>query len=380
MKRTIILSVFAISLIGASLGYFLWYRPQNASLEQKVSAQDKDVTPANSSSANVVVAPGYIEPISEEIEVGTEVPGKLRDVLVEEGDQVLKGQTIAVLENEDYEAAFRTAKTEIETLRGKQETAKASLSQEIAARERIANGSRPEERREAKESYELTLPTIEQARREVERRQRLFASGDISREEMERSERELKLAIKKSDELRARFNVVNAPARQDELRKADAAIELARASIREFDRQIDEANARIREVEARLTKTVIRAPITGMILRRRDKSGESVSPESPNGIVTIADTSTLRVRVDIDEADVAKIKEGQAAYVTADAYGEQKFTAKVVKIGQILGRKNVRTERPTEKVDTKILEVLLELEKGQNLPLGLRVDAFITTN
>ena len=76
----------------------------------------------------------------------------------------------------------------------------------------------------------------------------------------------------------------------------------------------------------------------------------------------------------------SQIKENQTAFITADAFGEQKFAAKVIKIGQILGRKNFRTERPTEKVDTKILEVLLELEPNQKLPLGLRVDAFISTN
>ena len=43
-----------------------------------------------------------------------------------------------------------------------------------------------------------------------------------------------------------------------------------------------------------------------------------------------------------------------------------------------LGRKNVRTDEPTEKVDTKVLETLVELEDGRELPLGLRVQAFIS--
>jgi HlyD family secretion protein len=116
------------------------------------------------------------------------------------------------------------------------------------------------------------------------------------------------------------------------------------------------------------------------VLRKRLKSGESVSPENPNGIIPVADTSALFVRIDLDETDVAKIRKNQTAYVTADAFGEQKFAAKVIRIGQIMGRKNFRTERPTEKVDTKVLEVLLELAPEQKLPLGLRVDAFIKTD
>ena len=99
----------------------------------------------------------------------------------------------------------------------------------------------------------------------------------------------------------------------------------------------------------------------------------------PDPIVTIGDNSVLRVRVDVDETDVAKIKVGQPAYVTADAYGKQRFLGHVVRVGNELGRKNVRTDEPTEKVDTKILETLVQLDPGIQLPDGLRVDAYIDT-
>ncbi|MEJ7616193.1 MAG: HlyD family secretion protein [Pyrinomonadaceae bacterium] len=113
-------------------------------------------------------------------------------------------------------------------------------------------------------------------------------------------------------------------------------------------------------------------------------AGESYALEtqdaSRSAIFTIADTSVLRVRVDVDEADVGKLKVGQTAYVPADAYGDRRFAGRIVRIGQVLGKKNVRTNEPTERVDTKILETLIELDEGQQqLPPGLRVDAFIVT-
>jgi len=49
----------------------------------------------------------------------------------------------------------------------------------------------------------------------------------------------------------------------------------------------------------------------------------------------------------------------------------------VIRVGRILGKKNVRTDEPTEHVDTKILETLVELNRGVRLPLGLRVDSFV---
>jgi ABC exporter DevB family membrane fusion protein len=376
MKRTIILSAIASVLIAFSLGYFLWFSP--ARVEQKVSAE-KEKLEQKASTENTVAAPGVVEAISEEIEVGTEIAGKLRSVLVEEGDEVIKGQTIAVLENSDYEAAVRTARANIETLRSGRETARARVEQAAADRKRIENGARAEERREARADYERTLPNVENAGRELERRRKLHATGDVSREELERAANAFENARKESQTVKEKYNVVNADARGDELARADAAIRLAEANIREFDAQIGEAETRVRTVEANLAKTIVRAPISGVVLRKRLKDGESVSPENPTGIVTLSDVSALRVRVDLDETDVAKVRENQTAYVTADAFGERKFAARVIKIGRILGKKNFRTERPTEKVDTKILEVLLELDPNQTLPLGLRVDAFIQT-
>lgn len=374
MKRTIILSTVAFILVAFSLGYFFWFR--TARVEQKVSAEIEEIK-QNKSAEKLIAAPGVIEAVSEEIEIGAEIAGKLKTVLVEEGDRVIKGQTIAVLENADFETAIRTAKAQILTLRSAQETARARALQVQTERTRIFNGARAEERREAKAGYERTLPDIENARREYERRRKLYDSGDVSREDFERARTVYENAQKQSDTMREKFNVVNADARADDLAKADAAIRLAEMQIREFDAQIVEANTRVGEAQARLEKTFVRTPISGVILRKRLKDGESVSPENQTGIVTIADISALRVRVDLDETEVAKVRENQTAYVIADAYGERKFAAKVVKIGQILGRKNFRTERPTEKVDTKILEVLLELAPDEKLPLGLRVDAFI---
>jgi HlyD family secretion protein len=94
-------------------------------------------------------------------------------------------------------------------------------------------------------------------------------------------------------------------------------------------------------------------------------------------VFTVADVGRLRVRVDVDEHDVARVAVGQTAWVTADAYGDRRFEGTVVRVGSLLGRKNIRTDEPAEKVDTRVLETLIELSADARLPVGLRVDAFI---
>lgn len=126
-----------------------------------------------------------------------------------------------------------------------------------------------------------------------------------------------------------------------------------------------------------LEKTIVRAPINGRVLRKIRKAGESVSANGSTPIVSLGDLSQLKVRVDVDETDVSRLRENMPAYVKAEAFGDRKFTGRVVRIGQALGRKNVRTDEPTERVDRKILETLIALDPGQTLPVGLRVDAYL---
>ena len=117
------------------------------------------------------------------------------------------------------------------------------------------------------------------------------------------------------------------------------------------------------------------------MLRKYHRAGESVSngATAPDPVFSVGDDHALRVRVDVDETEVSKLRVGQRAYVTADAYGQRQFWGQIVRVGQQLGRKNFRTDEPTERVDTKILETLVQLDEN-NLPVGLRVNAFILTS
>ncbi len=95
-------------------------------------------------------------------------------------------------------------------------------------------------------------------------------------------------------------------------------------------------------------------------------------------LLILGDTRTLRVRMDVDERDIARVKDGAAAWVTADAFGARRFPGKVVEIGRRFGRKNVRTDDPVERNDTKILEVVIELDGHDLLVPGQRVTSYIT--
>jgi HlyD family secretion protein len=140
---------------------------------------------------------------------------------------------------------------------------------------------------------------------------------------------------------------------------------------------VDQARSRLSEAQARLGQLQIRAPSPGTILKLSVRAGEYYSPEGGASLVTLGDVSKVRVRLDIDERFIGSVFIGQPGYVVVEAY-DRKFPGRVVDIAQRMGRKNQRTDDPTERIDTKIREVVLELEGARELVPGLRAIGYLS--
>ncbi|MBC8164501.1 MAG: biotin/lipoyl-binding protein, partial [Bryobacteraceae bacterium] len=123
--KWILILIAAASAFAA--GFFINGKPASGASQ---AAADK-VAPGVVT-GSLVAAAGRVEPVSEEIRMGAEVNGKLREVLVDEGDRIRRGQVLAIIENADYSA--RVASSE------------AVLQSRDAAVRKLENGSRPEER------------------------------------------------------------------------------------------------------------------------------------------------------------------------------------------------------------------------------------------
>jgi HlyD family secretion protein len=300
---------------------------------------------------SVVAGPGLVEPNSEDVQVGSELAGKLKEVLAEEGDKVKKGQVLAVLVNDDYRAQV--------------EASRAQVDQAQAAYEKVLNGSRPQERKQSFASMQQAETVEANAKSDWERRQKLFDAGVISREELDHYRRDFTVAEDEYQEAMQQFHLVDDRQRAEDIASAKA--------------QLDMAKAQLDGNEAVYAKTFLRAPFDGTILRKHHRTGESITNSSvtPDPVFTMGDVTGLRVRVDVDETDVSRVADGQKVYVMAAAYQGQKFWGHVIRVSGQLGHKNVQTDEPKERTDTKILETLVQMDPGVHLPVGLRVDAYI---
>ena len=297
-----------------------------------------------------VAAPGRIEPASDEIRVAASITGLLREVLVKAGDKVRRGDVLARIESEDYSAALAKAE--------------ADLKLDQAELLRVLNGARTAERDAAYAAVAEAEAVEKTAQVELDRRRSLITKGFATHQALEQAEQDYEVAEQHRKAAFAKYMLVNDPAREE-----DVAIARARVAA---------AQAAVERSRAELGKTVVRSPIDGTVLRVHRRPGELVSTffvDQP--IVTVGDLSKLYVRAEVDETDIAKVVRGQPAYVTAEAYGETRFPGKVIHVGEMLGPKKVHTGEPAERVDTRVLEVLIELDSSGTLRPGLRVNSFI---
>lgn len=310
-------------------------------------------TPGNDPIATLpspmVVAPGKVEPRSEEIRVAAAITGRLAEVRVEEGERVRSGDVLAIIENAEHLARVRQAE--------------ASLRLQQAALKRLLNGPRGAERREVHAAVSEARAVLSQATAELERQDALTRAGHASRQAFDRAQREYQVAKARVEAAIHRRDAVDTAARSDEVEVAEAQVALA--------------EGRLAELRAAYDRTFVRSPVDGLVLRIQRRVGEMVSENVETPIVSVGDDSVLRVRTEVDEADIARLSLGQPAYVTASGFGDTRFAGRITRIGSMMGRKTIRTEQPAERVDTRVLEVMVDLET-RDLPTGLRVDAFLT--
>lgn len=138
----------------------------------------------------------------------------------------------------------------------------------------------------------------------------------------------------------------------------------------------DAAVATVAELEARLTKTRIVAPISGVVTARLVQPGEIV--EANTRLVTIADLHRTRIEAEVDEYDAGKIALGAPVTVTAEGYGSRSWKGTVEEIPDGVVARRLKPEDPGKPTDTRVLMVKISLDEPTPFKLAQRVQVAIT--
>jgi len=311
-----------------------------------------EVSVARRSLRRNVAGWGRIEGASEEIRIGSKMPGIVREMPVAEGERVAAGQLLVVLDHEEHRARVDAARAEVER---------------AEARLRLLEaGARPEERERADSGVLEAAAVADAARAQLARFQELRRLGLVSTSDFDQSARDARTAAARLAASRQMAAQVRGPARAEEL-------DIARSEIRL-------ASARLVEAEVLLDATQLRSPVDGLVVRHYLHAGESIRVDQVgNPIISVIDDSRCRARAQIDDSEVARIAVGQPATVTSDAYRNTVFRGTVRSLAGAVRKKSLFSDDPTETHDREVLEAVIELDPGdKRCPIvGLRVDVAV---
>jgi ABC exporter DevB family membrane fusion protein len=292
---------------------------------------------------------GVVEPRAPETKLAASIAGRIAAIHVREGETVTAGTPLVELETAVARAALDAAEAEVAVARA-----------ELARHRR---GSRSEDIEAADAEAEAAVARALLSEGVRDRLDSLAPSGAVTTDELDRTRRQAEADRHAADTAAARRRATLAGSRSEDIRAAAA--------------RLAAAEARRDQARASLEQNILRAPIDGEVLAIKYRVGELFAPGG-DPLVVLGDTSRLRVRMDVDERDVARVREGAAAFVTVDAFPGRRFEARVVDLAHRMGRKNIRTDDPTERLDTKVLETVLELtDPAPPLVPGMRAMTYI---
>jgi HlyD family secretion protein len=317
-----------------------------------------------------VTALGRLEPGGEIIEIsaasGSE-GNRLEELLVKEGDQVKKGDVIAILDSRDrLEAALNQSQEEVKVAQANLAVVKAGAKTgEIQSQEAAIA------RLEAERSTNITAQTatvsridaeLKNAQVEYQRYQTLYQDGAITASQKDSKYLTLATAREQLAEAQANLSRIKS-SQQQQIAEAKATLnkiaEVRPVDITVAEAEVNQAQAAVKTAQAELDRAYIKSSQAGTILKILTRPGEIVA--SDEGIVRIGQTQAMYAVAEVYESDIGKVKRGQKASVTSSAISD-KLTGTVETIGWEVERQEVINTDPTANIDAKVVEVKVRLD------------------
>lgn len=345
-RRSIKLWASALALF-AVVGILAGCGSQASSVNTNANTQTQ-IVDVETTQATVLPIPTYIEATGNlasdaQTDVAPAVGGKIVQVNFDVGSYVQKGSVLLRLDDRDARIRIEQAEAQVQQQRKAVDQAIAALRQaQIRLNVRDGETFNIETFSQVK-SVQANLVLAE---RELQRSERLFATGDISRSILDQRRAQRDALLGQLDEARS-----NAAVAVRAINSAEAAVASARAAVQTAETQVDQARKS-------LVDTVVYAPISGYIAERTADVGEYISPNTPNTkIATIVRTSTLRLKIDVPEQSIGKIANGQGISLQTSAYPDRNFAGTVVRVSPSL---NATARTLTVEADVPNTEGLLK--------------------
>ena len=339
-----LLPLLAVGLLGFA-GWFVWRtRPLSFDLAPPIP-------PAANPYAAALAAAGVVEAQTENIAVGSPTPGVIVEVLVTVGDEVRAGTPLFRLDDRELKADLAVRQAAVER-------AKSDLV-------RLEAEPRPEK-----------IPVQAAAVRE--------ARAVLAREQdaLKRARDTFAQRVTTEEDLIAKQQAVVAA--EAAVARAQADLDLLEAGSWQYDRDVSRAELKRAEaetarIETDLDRLVVRSLVAGRVLQVNVRPGEFVGTPPNQPLVMLGNIDTLHVRVDIDEYDIPRFDKAAAATAFPRGNLQQRYPLEFVRVEPFVVPKKSLTGDTTERVDTRVLQVIYAFDPAGKPPLfvGQQVEVYI---
>jgi HlyD family secretion protein len=298
-------------------------------------------------------APGRVESRSREIKIAAPMIGRIAQVLVKANDKVEAGDPLVRLDDEEVLARIQAAEAQ------------------VALRKRARN--------------DASTPRGAADRRKVED---AVADAEVAAFDAQVARDATVVALRTESGTEesvksARTVLANALAslkqKQSDLRKVsnDDATPLPSR----LEGELAVSRAELTVARTAWEKTRIRAPIAGTVLQVQAQPGELALPSTEQPLITLADLSSLRVRAELDERDIDKVKIGQHAVIRASAFPASEYQGAVASIAKIVGPSRISARGGQRRLsDVDVLDVVVDLTDPGPLVVGMQVDVYLSAD
>lgn len=276
----------ALLLLAAGGGAWWWGQASTPAVSYRSAKIERGQLQAS------VSASGTVNPVTQ-VSVGTQVSGQIKELMVDFNSEVKAGQLIARIDPETFEYRVRQAQADLDAAQAAVLTAQANSA---AARAGVSR---------ARVDHAEAL-------RDLERKKSLVEKQFISQIEAEKAQA-----------------LVNTT--RESVASADAQLGVAAAQVKSAQASVAQRQAALSQARVDLQRTQITSPVNGIVIKRAVERGQTVaaSLQAPELFVIAQNLQDMQVEASIDESDVSRIRLGQRATFTVDAFPGQVFEGEI---------------------------------------------------
>ncbi len=391
MKRVLVILLVLAVLVGGGVAAYQYLltpvEPKSLSENPTVEIVSVD----RKTLVDTVSASGSIEPEAE-VEMKFETGGKVAEVLVKQGQTITAGAILARLDTTDLEMQVRSAEIDLAQAQANlDQLLEPELAEKVAAAQASVESARlnladledgvdPDEVTKAEAALKQTEITLKEAQWAYDQVSYRGEVGAMSQAN------ELQDATLAYESAVADYNLAVKEATPAELAEARSSLASAQSSLAELLQEpsaaeiaaqqanVDKAQLSLEEAQRNLEDATLVAPTGGVVLQVNIEPGERVLDDADEAALTIADTSTYLLKMDVDELDIGQVKVGQPAAVTLDAFSGQSFEGTVTDISPS------PASTDTDSIVTYEVTIALDTqEQGLGLLSGMTANATIQT-